>query len=126
MKHQNFRGQPFEHYCRKYKDFTNMYKYLLEKDEVLRIKHEDLIYDPESVMNRVFEFIGIRPSKKPIRYLASTLISSQSDPRTKKKNVKEEFKQREPVYNEWTEEQRKLFKEICADAMKTLGYEVPY
>jgi len=39
--------------------------------------------------------------------------------------VKEFFKQRKSPYFSWSEDKRKIFMEICSDAMIKVGYEIP-
>jgi alginate O-acetyltransferase complex protein AlgJ len=49
----------FSTYSRKYKNYLNVF----DKEQLLVIKNEDLLRDPQNVMKRVFEFLELSPIK---------------------------------------------------------------
>lgn len=127
MNHKTFRGKSFEHYCDEYNKHVEKYMYVWDQKEVFKLKHEHLTEYPESKLKEVFRFLNLKPNPRPLKFLTNNLVSPLSDPRTKRNlNVQEEFKNRPPVWQYWTEEQKAIFKDKCQYAMNLLGYEIPY
>lgn len=125
-KHISFRGKKFSDYCYAYSNHVDKYKYLLKNEEVLKIKHEELIMNTKKTLISIYKYLDIKYSSRPLRFLKERLVSPMDNPLTLKTDVENYFKEREPAYTSWSEEEKKDFKEICQEAMNTLGYEIPY
>jgi sulfotransferase 6B1 len=92
----------------------------LEHDEVLSIHFEDLIHDRAAALNRIMDhFLARVPLPTPRQSILNSLESS-IDP------------QRSPTFRsgktgEWrkyfTEEHKKIFKDVAGDLLMKLGYE---
>jgi hypothetical protein len=41
-------------------------------------------------------------------------------------DVKRAFSERRPAHEEWSADEKEMFKAVCGEGMQTLGYEVPF
>ena len=41
-------------------------------------------------------------------------------------DIKKTLSDRPPAYQDWTEEQKKIYKDICGKAMQLAGYEIEF
>jgi hypothetical protein len=81
--------------------------------------------DNKKVFEKIFEHLGIPPNPKPVEFASSTLVHSLNM-QTKKANPAEELSRRRSGYEDWSDNQRTVFKTICSEAMEKLGYKIPF
>jgi hypothetical protein len=124
-----FRGMSklsFEENCQTWADHAEKYKYLNHIEQAMPVRHEEIVFQPENTFRRILAFIGVNYENGPFEFSQSTLIHSQGKRTQTEVDVSQALKERRPAYEEWTEEQRIVFKQICSAGMHELGYEIPF
>ena len=88
---------------------------------------EELVDEPDTVFRRIFEEFQIEYDSKPTEYALTHHVHPLGDEATTRGvDIKKTLAERPPAYQEWTQEQRKLFKVICGNAMQIAGYELEF
>jgi hypothetical protein len=122
-----FRDLPFEEHCRHWADSINRFSYLLEFPETVVVHQEDLVDAPDKVFRRIFETIHIDYDPKPTEYALTHHVHPLGDEGTiKGVDIKKTLSERAPAYQEWSQDQRRTFKDICGQAMQLAGYGVEF
>lgn len=121
-----FRQQEFHKQCRAWATAMEKYRYLLNFEPAIVVRHEDLIEKPEEVFGRIFSFTGLSYHDNPTHFTRSTLVHPLDKETRTKTNVKTIFDKREPSHQNWSQEQRELFKRICGEKMREVGYDIPF
>jgi hypothetical protein len=121
-----FRGQEFRVYCEAWSTSVNKYAYLSDCSASMQVRHEDLINMPERVFHDIFKFIEIEYHRNSFDFVKNVLVHPLDQPTQTEVDVKRVFECRQPGYMTWTDEQRRIFKEICGEAMKKSGYNIPF
>jgi hypothetical protein len=122
-----FRDLPFEEHCRHWASSIERFSYLLEMSEAVVLHQEELVDEPDMVFRRIFEKLRIDYDPKPTEYALTHHVHPLGDETTTKGvDIKKTISERPPAYQDWTQEQRAMFKDICGDAMKMAGYEVEF
>ncbi len=122
-----FRNLPFGEHCRHWTNSIVRFKYMLEFPEAIVVHQEDLVDDPEKVFHRIFEHLGIDHDPKPTEYALTHHVHPLGDESTAKGvDIKKTLSERPPAYQDWTQEQMTIFKEICGEAMQLAGYKIEF
>lgn len=122
-----FRDLPFQDHCRHWADTIGRFSYLLEMPEAVVVHQEELVDDPDRVFRRVFEEFTIDYDPGPTEYALTHHVHPLGDESTTKGiDIKKTLSERPPAYQEWTQEQMRMFKDICGDAMQLAGYDVEF
>ncbi|MEJ2009206.1 MAG: sulfotransferase, partial [Acidobacteriota bacterium] len=121
-----FRQGEFSSHCSTWAESVDKYQYLTNVACAIRIRHEDLLHNPQQVFQRLFIFIGVEESSKPLDFITNTIVHPLDKPTETGVKVREIFEKRQPPYADWSSEQRELFKKICGNAMEKAGYEIPF
>lgn len=126
-----FADQAFEKSCTKWASGLKVLRLLQEhqnqenQGDVLVVRHEDLVAEPEQTMAELLRGLGLRPDSGPAEHL------QQQSPNTTRDtddalSVAENFANRPPAYADWTDDQKRVFVEICGPAMEFYGYDIPF
>ena len=121
-----FRHLSFESHCRTWAESVEAFGYLAEAENAIQVRHEQLVADPEGQLRQVFDLAGLPPHPGPVQLVRGTLIIPLDQPTRSGVDVRQVFEERQPPYETWTEEQRETFRGSAGDAMRKLGYEVPF
>lgn len=122
-----FRDLPFDEHCRHWASSILRFKYLLEFPETVVVHQEELVDDPDQVFRRIFEAFDIDYDPEPTRYALTHHVHPLGDESTTKGvDIKKTLSERPPPYQEWTQEQRQVFRDICGEAMQLAGYELEF
>ena len=122
-----FHDRPFEEHCRHWANSIARFNYLLELPAAVVVHQEDLVDDPERVFHRIFEYFGIDYDPQPTDYALTHHVHPLGDESTTKDiDIKKTLAERPPAYQEWTQEQMGMFKDICGEAMQMAGYKVEF
>ena len=122
-----FRDLPFEEHCRHWTNSIVRFKYILEFPEAVVVHQEDLVEDPDRVFRRIFETFCIDYDPKPTEYALTHHVHPLGDESTTKGvDIKKTLSDRPPAYHDWTQEQKRVFKDICGEAMQLAGYKVEF
>ncbi len=125
-KFKSFAQRDFEEHCREWAESVGQYRYILEVENGVRLYQEDLISTPETVYEKVFDLIGLPKHDAPSHFVRNTLIHPLDETTKRGVDVKEVLAARPPAYADWNAEQRRIFKDICSDAMQEAGYDMPF
>lgn len=122
---KGFRSMGFASQCQTWANSIETYSWVAETDRALELRHEDLVSDPVAFFKRVHDFIGVRQHPGPAKFSRSTLIHPLDQKTQPAADVKDALEKREAGWMEWSEEQMHAFREICGQAMESLGYPMP-
>ncbi len=91
------------------------------------VKQEEFADDPGSMFDRIFAHMGIECDPGPANFALTHHVHPLADESTTKGvNVKQVLSSRPPAHQNWSEEQKSLFKDICGESMQLLGYSIDY
>jgi len=122
-----FRDQSFEDHCLHWAGTIERFSYLLEMPGAVVVHQEELVDDPDRVFRRIFEEFRIDYDPKPTEYALTHHVHPLGDESTTKGvDIKKTLSDRPPAYQDWTEKQKKIFKDICGKAMQLAGYEIEF
>jgi hypothetical protein len=124
-KFHSFRHLPFANRCQFWADHTLRYEYLRHHESSLVIRFEDFVQDPEPVLTRVCDHLGVPIEQGPLAFVSQWMIHPL-DEKTMRGNPKAVLASRPPAYSIWSSAERELFRSICGDAMELLDYEIPF
>ncbi len=122
----SMRERSFEDHCLQWARSVGRYAYLIGFDRATTVRHETLTHDPEAVFDGLCAFIGISKDRGPSTFAKTTLVHPLDQPTQTDVAVVQRLHDREPAHESWTAEQRETFKTLCGDAMRRLGYDVPF
>jgi hypothetical protein len=121
-----FKDQSFEKHCEIWSDHVEKYAYLHRARHAVRVPHEDLVDYPGRVFRKIFSRIGVGGDPGPADFVENHLVHPLDQPDREGVPVRETLANREPGYMKWTNEQKSVFKRLCAAAMKMEHYEIPF
>ncbi|GMQ86826.1 MAG: hypothetical protein BMS9Abin08_0024 [Gammaproteobacteria bacterium] len=122
-----FRDQSFEEHCRHWAGTIERFSYLLELPGAVVVHQEELVDDPDRVFRRIFEEFRIDYDPGPTEYALTHHVHPLGDESTTKGiDIKKTLSERPPPYQEWTQEQMRMFKDICGEAMRLAGYKIEF
>jgi hypothetical protein len=125
-KFSGFREQSFEKNCRSWAESVEKYRYLLTLESAIVARHEQLVEDPKEIFQKIFSFIGAGYNEKPADFIKTVLVHPLDSSTKTGVDVKNVLNARKPPYENWSSEHRDLFKNICGNGMRALGYEIPF
>jgi hypothetical protein len=116
----------FEDHCREWASSVERYAYLLADERAITIRHEELTASPDTVFASVLSFLDVAQHQAPGTFARTTLIHPLDEPTRVGVSASERLVTRAPAHDTWTDEERKTFTALCGDAMRRLGYELPF
>jgi Sulfotransferase family len=124
-KFEAFRTLGFDDRCRFWSERAAQYAHLLRDGNSLTVRFDDFVADNAAVFESICTYLELAGDPRPANYASSTLIHPLDKP-TENGDAKAVLMNRKPGYLDWTAEQRSAFKGLCAEAMGSLGYEMPF
>lgn len=122
-----FRDLPFAEHCHHWAGTIERFAYLLEMPGAVVVHQEELVDEPDMVFRRIFEKFRIDYDAKPTEFALTHHVHPLGDESTTKGvDIKKTLSERPPAYQDWTQEQKETFKDICGEAMQMAGYEVEF
>ena len=122
-----FRDQTFEEHCHHWAGTIERFRYLLEMPGAVVVHQEELVDEPDAVFRRIFEKFRIEYDPKPTEYALTHHVHPLGDEATTRGvDIKKTLSERPPAYQEWTQEQREMFRDICGEAMQAAGYQLEF
>jgi len=122
-----FRELPFEEHCQHWASSITRFSYLSKLPGAVVVHQEELVENPEKVFRRIFEVLNINYDPKPVEYALTHHVHPLGDESTTKGiDIKKTLSERPPAYQEWTQEEKRTFKDICGEAMQLAGYKVEF
>lgn len=126
MKFKNFRDQSFEQHCRTWAEAVTASRVLRSRDDVVAVRHADLIDRPEELFTELASFLDVDPDPAPARHAASVLTHPLDQSHREGVDVRQELLARRSPAEDWSVAQRRTFADICGPAMMELGYELDF
>lgn len=127
MQFHGFRDLDFRKQCEEWARSAKQFSYMLNSENAIAIKHADLIDDPQAVFGQIYTYLNITYDPSPAEFTRTHQVHPLSSLATATDvNVKEIISQRTAAEQSWSHEQRRIFKEICTEAMERLGYAIPF
>ena len=121
-----FHHAEFTQHCSRWSERVETYRYLLSYDGAICVRHEELVAQPDSVLKRVFRFIGVQDHERPSQFVKTTLVHPLDMPNATVQSAKEVLLERDAPHSKWSPEQRDVFRNVCGEAMREAGYEIPF
>ena len=127
MNHWNLADADFAHHCRAWADASDMVRWSQGRRNVTVIRHEWLL-DPAHTtrcFDELQQRLALDPSDAPVDFIMKNLVSGRR--RGKVQNAgRDDLATRTEAWRGWTLEQQTMFKEICGETARLLGYPIPF
>ncbi len=125
-KYAGFRAASFRRHCQVWAHGVEKFGYLRDFPAALEVPHAELLQNRDEIFRRIVEFLELPPSDRPAHYAATTLVHPLDQQTREKVDVAEALRKRKPAHEDWNDEQKTIFKDVCTEAMEFLGYEMPF
>lgn len=125
-KFKGFTHQTFRQHCLAWAEAVDKYRHLGELPQCFKATQEALLANPAQFFTQLFAHLEIPQHSGPADYAATTLVHPLDQSTRTNTGAREAIAARELPYAGWTEEQKRLFKDICTRPMRELGYELPF
>lgn len=126
MRKRGMRDLGFEENCAEWARQVSKYDYLAAIEQSILIRHENLVSSPDEVFRTIQSFIGVDYDDGPKIYASSTLVHPLDKRTQPEVNVGDLLTARPPAYQNWTADQKAVFKDVCSEAMQITGYSIPF
>ncbi len=124
-KYHGFKERNFQTHCEAWTNEAMKYRYLIKADNCIFVRHEDLVENPTTFFEKIFDFMALPLDQKVVEFVTTTVVHPLDKGDRKNTDAKAEFKARTSPYFQWTLEQKELFNAICGDMMVEIGYTIP-
>lgn len=123
MMHRVFQAHPFENQCLAWAASLEMAKWGADREDFSLIRHESLLNHEACVttFENLFQKVGLQPSSSVAEYVSQTQKNQTVLPEEDNPTLEN----RSERWNHWTAEQKRMFVELCGEAMDYFGYQVP-
>jgi len=126
-KFPEFRELDFQDHCTHWAQSIRRFSYLSKMSQAVVVKQEELADDPDTVMRKIFEHVGLPNDSRSSEFLLTHHVHPLSDESTiKGVDVRQVLAERPPAYARWNDEWKAIFKATCGDAMKMAGYPIDF
>ncbi len=127
MQHWNLAGHDFEDHCRAWADAGNKFRWVQQRPNATVIRHEWLL-DPDRAavcFADLQQRLALDPSDAPLRFVTENRVSGRmrGDTGPLDRSV---LATRSEAWRDWTSEQRDMYKKICGETARLLGYPIPF
>ncbi len=113
MHHPHFGSDDFQKHCTVWLNAADMRRWCEGRRDSVVVKHEALLADPAHECGRILRLIGLEDHAAPAEHLLGHTYHPTSH-------------KGESVWRAWTSAQRRMFEERCGEAMRSLGYPIPW
>jgi hypothetical protein len=121
-----FRDMPFRTHCEAWANGMRKFLFLTTWNAALTIPHADLIDRREETFKAILEYLELEQHEGPARFAKQTLIHPLDRETEETVDASRVLVERRPAHENWSDEEKRIFRELCGDAMKELGYEIPF
>ena len=126
-KFANFKEHGFYDHCLTWTMNVDKYGYIADHPyHALEIRHDVLISDPVATFHDIFELLELEYHSGPADFIGNTIVHPLDQPTKDNVNIQEVLQKREAPYKIWSDEEKKIFKEVCGENMQRMGYEIPF
>jgi len=121
-----FKDHTFEGLCYRWADSLKKCAYIKKCKDCAVIKHDELVSDPASVFEHIFDSLQLDFDDAPSKFIETNLFNSSFDSTAKNTNTSTVFENRLKCWDEWSDAERDIFIEICDSAMVENDLVRPY
>jgi hypothetical protein len=121
-KFHGFRDKEFASHCHRWHDSIAQYRYLIDNEHALFVRHEHLVSHPEAFFTAVFNFLQLAFESHCLKFVTETLVHPLDQSTRHQADVMTQLKERKSPFATWTTAQQDTFRAICSDSMAEMGY----
>ncbi|MGQ7848773.1 sulfotransferase family 2 domain-containing protein [Granulosicoccus sp. 3-233] len=121
-----FKELSFEQLCRRWVGNIEDCRYVHSAANCAVIKHNELVQDPHSVFENVFDSLRMERDTGPAEFISSTLFNSSFNESGSMESARLVFKDRLACWEEWSEAEKETFIRICDPHMQEFDFRRPY
>jgi hypothetical protein len=121
----SFRDRPFERLCRDWSERVWRYEYLTKRQNAIRIRFEDFLDQPEETLAKVLGCLDLPLETRVTNFCRQNLVHPLDGPSVRT-NPKSVLRNRPAPHTAWSESQKKVFRQVCENAMNHLDYSIPF
>ena len=121
-----FASMTFEQLCRRWANNLETCRYVHSSALCAVIKHHELVTDPKSVYQSVYEQLQMEADEAPANFIGTTLFNSSFDKTASVKSTSGVFDNRLACWDDWSKEEQNTFVDICDDHMIEFDFQRPY
>ena len=127
MQYDSFKRFEFQQQCERWTLSYEVARWGEGFEEFKVVRHESLLdaTRAEVVFTDLFEWIGLPPDRRCLETLNSQRFHPTSYPGESEQS-RQNLAERKERWRYWTDEQRAIFVEECAEAMDYFGYPIPW
>ncbi|MEM7456592.1 MAG: sulfotransferase [Planctomycetota bacterium] len=131
--HDHIGRLSFDKHCTAWSKSVNMLEWCEGRDDTYVFRHEDLRH--EETCRRVFKEMQVSfdlpHSEAPADFVLHKMINTKesSDESVTSKSTDEradQLEERSRRWESWSDQERRMFEEICTPAMERCGYQIPW
>lgn len=121
-----FQHSTFKELCFRWVDNQKKCSYVEESQNCVLVKHHELVSNPDAVFDTVYKALNIGSDSNPANFIKTNLFNSSFDNTAKNTDTTNAFSDRLRCWNDWSEEEKCTFIDICDDAMVQYDFTRPY
>lgn len=128
IRFDGFKSQGFEGQCRVWAEDAAMWREALKRSDALIVRHERLRTDAPGVLSEVWKLAGFTGNAAHCQQAIDLLEGKIYHPTPEEPGAaaNTELEHRASRWQGWTSEERAIFERHCGDAMRELGYPMPW
>lgn len=127
MAHEHIGKRDFREHCVAWAAAMEMIDWGAKQDSFTLFRHEQFL-DPQKTVetfDQLFAMFNLPASSQPAEFVSQGIINSTRTESDTDESAKD-LRSRRDRWRTWTQSQRATFEEVCAAAMHSLGYEMPW
>jgi hypothetical protein len=126
LRFGNFVDLPFRQHCEVWARSVEMAEWGRDRDDFMLLRHERLLEDRTLAdsLEAFWTFAGLPAEAKIFERLLNVCYHPTSEDGASSPG--ETLRERADRWRDWTDEQRLTFADVCGEAMRYWGYEMPW
>lgn len=121
-----FSNLDFTALCNRWSENLKQTTYLQSDRLSAVIRHQDMVQNSQAVFSGVFEKLEMEQNPKASNFIDSTLFNSSFDNSAQISSAAKVFQDRLKCWDDWSEQEKSTFIEICDSKMIEYGLARPY
>lgn len=128
IRFEGFKSQGFEGQCRVWAEDAAMWREGMKRSDTLVVRHERLRTDAEGVLCEVWRLAGFSGDASHCQQAIDLLEGKIYHPTPEEPGAaaSTDLEHRASRWQGWTREERESFERLCGEAMRELGYAMPW
>jgi len=122
-----FKEFGFLDHCRTWTMNVDQYSYIENYPEfALEIRHDEMVKEPERILLQICELLDLEFHSGPVDFISGTIVHPLDNATKSNVVVKDILKKRKPAWLKWSDEEKDIFKTVCGENMRHVGYNLPF